>query len=204
MTNWYGTAYSAAHLVYKKISGKTLAFGLLAAGTALTFHHHHAHASTLYSNPVAGSSSAVHTPWAESVKKHFSSPQANNFLPNDPTESSTDSDEALSTAVQNSKWSQTGGASWYTGRFPHGRQQLTAAHRTLPFGTKVMVQSPDTGRSIIVTITDRGPYIRGRIIDLSRNAAVKLGILRRGTGHVVISKIDSKSMPMEVAEAPQK
>jgi rare lipoprotein A len=56
---------------------------------------------------------------------------------------------------------------------------MTAAHRTLPFGTTVQVRRSD-GRSIIVRINDRGPYVAGRIIDLSHRAAEKLGMLRQG------------------------
>jgi rare lipoprotein A len=52
---------------------------------------------------------------------------------------------------------------------------MVAAHRTLPFGTKVRVRNPRNGRSVIVTIVDRGPFIKGRIIDLSSGAAKKLG-----------------------------
>lgn len=52
---------------------------------------------------------------------------------------------------------------------------LTAAHRTLPFGTKVRVTNRKTGRSIIVTVTDRGPFVRGRIIDLTPAGAKALG-----------------------------
>ena len=52
---------------------------------------------------------------------------------------------------------------------------MVAAHRTLPFGTKVRVHNPRNGRSIVVTIVDRGPFIKGRIIDLSKGAASALG-----------------------------
>lgn len=93
------------------------------------------------------------------------------------------------------KFHQIGLASWYGGRF-HGRRTasgrrfnqyaLTAAHRTLPFGTKVEVVRLDNGRRVVVTITDRGPYRRGRIIDLSRGAAARLGILRKGVARVGI------------------
>jgi rare lipoprotein A len=61
---------------------------------------------------------------------------------------------------------------------------FTAAHRTLPFGTKVKVTNARTGLSVIVRINDRGPFIAGRIIDLSRAAAHKVGLLHRGTGTV--------------------
>ncbi len=68
------------------------------------------------------------------------------------------------------------------GRFnPNG---MTAAHRTLPFGTKVRVTHARTGRSVIVTINDRGPFIRGRVIDLSRGAASALGIIGSGVAAV--------------------
>lgn len=62
---------------------------------------------------------------------------------------------------------------------------LTAAHRTLPFGTQVRVTEPRSGRSVIVTINDRGPFIRGRVLDLSVAAARAIGISGRGVGHVV-------------------
>lgn len=61
---------------------------------------------------------------------------------------------------------------------------LTAAHRTLPFGTKVRVTSPNTGRSVVVRINDRGPFIPGRIIDLSIGAAQAIGLTKSGVGTV--------------------
>jgi rare lipoprotein A len=61
---------------------------------------------------------------------------------------------------------------------------LTAAHRTLPFGTKVRVTSPNTGRSVVVRINDRGPFIGGRIIDLSIGAARAIGLTSSGVGTV--------------------
>ncbi len=85
-----------------------------------------------------------------------------------------------------------GGASWYgpeggpltaTGEryIPSG---LTAAHRTLPFGTKVQVTNLRNNRSVVVRINDRGPFIRGRIIDLSDAAAAEVGIKSSGVGRV--------------------
>jgi rare lipoprotein A len=61
---------------------------------------------------------------------------------------------------------------------------LTAAHRTLPFGTRVRVTSPRTGRSVVVRINDRGPFIGGRIIDLSVGAARAIGLTSSGVGTV--------------------
>jgi rare lipoprotein A len=67
-------------------------------------------------------------------------------------------------------------------RFDAGR--LTAAHRTLPFGTRVRVTNLDNGRRVVVTVTDRGPFRRHRVIDVSRRAAKDLGFLREGTARV--------------------
>jgi rare lipoprotein A len=63
-------------------------------------------------------------------------------------------------------------------------RSLTAAHRTLPFGTKVKVENLKNGRSVVVRINDRGPFVHGRIIDLTRAAASQLGIVGAGTAHV--------------------
>ena len=83
------------------------------------------------------------------------------------------------------KGAQRGAASWYGPGF-HGRKTasgerfnphaMTAAHRTLPFGTKVRVVNERTGRSVVVRINDRGPYAHGRVIDLSRAAAQMIGL----------------------------
>jgi hypothetical protein len=71
----------------------------------------------------------------------------------------------------------TGMASWYGGR----GGGMTAAHRTLPFGSRVEVTNTRNGRSVTVTINDRGPFIRGRIIDVSIAAARALGMIGSGT-----------------------
>jgi rare lipoprotein A len=67
-----------------------------------------------------------------------------------------------------------------------GPTGLTAAHRTLPFGTKVLVTNVGNGKTVIVRITDRGPYGRGRIIDVSRAAARELDMIESGTTMVSI------------------
>jgi len=69
------------------------------------------------------------------------------------------------------------------------KQAMTAAHRTLPFGTRVQVRNKETGRTVIVRINDRGPFVRGRIIDLSHGAAQVLGIVSRGTARVEITPL---------------
>ncbi|EGP09645.1 septal ring lytic transglycosylase RlpA family protein [Afipia clevelandensis] len=63
------------------------------------------------------------------------------------------------------------------------QEAMTAAHRTLPFGTRVKVTH--AGRSVVVTINDRGPFIKGRVLDLSKGAARAVGLTGRGVGHVV-------------------
>jgi rare lipoprotein A len=96
---------------------------------------------------------------------------------------------------------QTGIASWYGPGF-QGQptasgerfqpQALTAAHRTLPLGSRVTVTNLANGRSVRVRINDRGPYVRGRAIDLSRGAARQLGLENRGLGRVRIA-VDFRS-----------
>jgi len=91
---------------------------------------------------------------------------------------------------------QSGRASWYGPGF-HGRRtasgetfntnELTAAHRTLPFGTKVRVVNQRTGKSVVVRINDRGPYAHGRVIDLSRASAQAIGI--SGIGSVTVAEL---------------
>ena len=87
----------------------------------------------------------------------------------------------------------SGTASYYGRKF-HGRRTangerfdmgaMTAAHRTLPFGSLVRVTNPRTGDSVVVRINDRGPFARGREIDVSRAAAEQIGLIRRGHGTV--------------------
>lgn len=94
---------------------------------------------------------------------------------------------------------ERGLASYYGKRF-HGRTTangekfnqyaLTAAHKTLPFGTKVKVRNKKNGQSVVVRINDRGPFVRGRIIDLSYKAAKSIGMIRMGVAPVVISVLN--------------
>ena len=67
---------------------------------------------------------------------------------------------------------------------------LAAAHRSLPFGTLVRVDDLSNGRSVVVRINDRGPFIHGRIIDLTRGAALKLGMVHSGTASVKVTVVD--------------
>ena len=66
---------------------------------------------------------------------------------------------------------------------------MTAAHKTLPFGTKVRVTHAGHGRSVVVTINDRGPYVAGRVIDLSRAAASSLGMAGAGVARVNLAVV---------------
>ncbi len=90
---------------------------------------------------------------------------------------------------------ETGVASYYSDSF-NGKQtangerfnnkDLTAAHKTLPFGTKVKVLNPKNGKSVKVRINDRGPFVAGRIIDLSKLAAQKIDMINAGILQVVL------------------
>ena len=107
-------------------------------------------------------------------------------------------------------WQESGEASWYGGRH-NGRRTssgetfdqngLTAAHPSLPLGSRVRVTMHETGESVVVRITDRQPHHGHRIIDLSRGAAAQIGLLGRGTGTVTLTPVRVDE-PMEVAEAP--
>lgn len=66
---------------------------------------------------------------------------------------------------------------------------MTAAHKSLPFGTKVKVTNKRTGKSVVVRINDRGPFIKGRIIDLSKAAAGQIGMINSGHAPVCISTL---------------
>src|SRR3954453_10974753 len=103
---------------------------------------------------------------------------------------------ATPAAAEEAKPIQTGPASWYGPGF-HGKRtvngetfntnDLTAAHKTLPFGTQVRVTNERTGKSVVVRINDRGPYAHGRVIDLSKAAAQAVGI--SGVGKVTLAAL---------------
>jgi rare lipoprotein A len=91
------------------------------------------------------------------------------------------------------KADQLGHASWYAlpGKTANGERmnpnELTAAHRSLPFGTQVLVENLSNGRSVVVRINDRGPFVGGRIIDLSKAAALSIGMISTGTAKVRVT-----------------
>ena len=97
-----------------------------------------------------------------------------------------------------------GVASYYADEFngrttasgePYDMNDLTAAHRTLPFGTKVRVTDLTTGRSVVVRINDRGPFKDDRVIDLSLGAAKQLGLIPMGTGRVILQILELGIQP---------
>lgn len=100
---------------------------------------------------------------------------------------------------------QMGMASWYGKEF-HGKRTasgeifnmyaFTAAHRTLPFGTYARVRNLDNGRSVVVRINDRGPFTKGRIIDLSYAAARAIGMVGPGIARVVLNVLSYKPRPL--------
>jgi len=95
---------------------------------------------------------------------------------------------------------QTGKASFYADKFEgrltasgekYKHSKLTAAHKTLPFGTKVKVTNLSNNETVEVVVNDRGPYVDGRVIDLSKSAAEKLGFVNQGLAEVKVEVIDA-------------
>lgn len=115
------------------------------------------------------------------------------------------------TPAEDPDYVETGIASWYGEAF-HGKRTangaiydmnaLTAAHRTLPMPIKVRVTNLDNGRSIVLIVNDRGPFARGRIIDVSRRASQLLGFNQAGTALVRVEVIGSEVNEPLLSEAP--
>lgn len=108
----------------------------------------------------------------------------------------TNVDTALS--LTNVKDTLDGKVSYYGDEF-HGNKtasgevfdqnKLTAAHKTLPFGTKLLLINPKNGKSVIVTVNDRGPFVDNRVVDISKSAAKHLSILRSGVAYLQIFQL---------------
>lgn len=108
---------------------------------------------------------------------------------------------------------QKGKATYYSRRATGARtasgerlhhDSLTCAHRTHPFGTLLKVTNPSNGKDVIVKVTDRGPFARGRIIDLSWGAAKQLGILAQGVATVLVEVYkEARSIPYRPEETPK-
>jgi len=100
-----------------------------------------------------------------------------------------------------------GEASWYeikcnggthtASGIPLRDHAMTAAHKTLPMGTKVRVTNKYNGKSVILKITDRGPYIKGRVIDVTKGAAIELGMIHRGVGPCKVEVLAEKEHAKE-------
>lgn len=188
-------AYSSTERCKKRLRARIGGIALLCTVLA---PKHGAHAATTSQPDHLVEAPADHAPWASSVRlalakrAHRIALASHNVL----------------------AWSEHGVASWYGRRLAGHRTSsgerldshaLTAAHPTLPMGSKVLVQNEDTGRSVIVTVNDRGPF-NSRIIDLSHAAAAEIGMLGSGTAHVKIAPIPAgepikEDEPIEVAEA---
>lgn len=104
---------------------------------------------------------------------------------------------------------QCGKASWYelTSMTASGERAdpnaLAAAHRSLPFGTKVRVSNLSNGKEVVVRINDRGPFVRGRVIDVTRAAADKLGFRKQGVARVRIAVVKPDSTEKPGASCPK-
>jgi rare lipoprotein A len=108
-----------------------------------------------------------------------------------------------------SESAQAGMASYYHDRFQgrrtasgarYDKRDYSAAHKTLPLGTRVRVTDARSGESVVVRINDRGPYARGRVIDLSRAAAQEIGLTRKGVARVKLEILGKsrRSMDQEI------
>ncbi|MBX0334407.1 septal ring lytic transglycosylase RlpA family protein [Pontibacter sp. HSC-14F20] len=114
------------------------------------------------------------------------------------------------TFAQSNDKTQIGSASWYGSKY-HGRKtssgerynknDMTAAHKTLPFGTMVKVTNPANDESVVLRINDRGPFVGNRIIDVSEAAARKLGIHTAGVAKVKVEVLDKSEVAAATAEA---
>ena len=168
---------------------------------------------------------AAQTAWAQSVQKALAARGMSGISNDDSIHQKIGQDSEQSREQENENDQQNvypqtvqeGLASWYGGRGQHlhrhtsfgvvfDKHALTAAHPTAPLGSHLLVTSEETRRSVIVTVNDRGPYARGRVIDLSRAAAIRIGMLRTGVAHVRIEPVvgedslDGEGMGQEETE----
>lgn len=158
-------------------------------------------AGVLAMTPLAASTAAAPDPSAASLEPATSAALIE-LVPIQPdasvTAPATAIDDAPASAPQETVLGQ-GSASYYAAKF-HGRRTasgetfdnraMTAAHRSLPFGSLVRVTNPANGQSVVVRINDRGPFTRGRMIDVSRAAAEELGMVARGHAMVELALIE--------------
>lgn len=169
--------------------------------------------AALFCVGVVGESSNASTGRVSAVKPYprtvMIEPRAQAFSPLADAHG-TDDFGPVENEAHDEQFQQYGIASWYD-EWHHGRltasgvpfdmHSLTAAHRTLPLGTTVRVTNLDNGRMVDVLINDRGPYIRGRVIDLSRRAASELAMIRDG---IVPVKIEEVAPVQTASGAPER
>lgn len=163
-------------------------------------------------SPAAPASSPLPIPTAAQPATPAANPRAAGMPDAEPPSSSDPAPSALLAGEVPKEW-QRGQASWYGPRF-HGRltasgerydmHALTAAHRSLPFGTWVRVHSLVNGREVDVRINDRGPFTRGRVIDLSHAAAEALDMKGLGVKDVVLLVPESTPAAVEAPPPPTK
>lgn len=149
--------------------------------------------------PIAASTAAASDTTATSaLERSATSAAAVEVVPRDPIAAPAAVPENPASFPQETVLGR-GSASYYAAKFDGRRtasgerfdnDDLTAAHRTLPFGTRVRVTALSTGRSVIVRINDRGPFHAGRMIDVSRAAAAELGLVARGHGMVELTVVE--------------
>lgn len=155
-----------SHTALALIAATLLVGGSITEASAKSHRHHGHHHSHHASKPSTGASSGS---WRD----------ANAAIT--PSSGSGRSFSGMASFYGNESGSKTASGQRFN------QEAMTAAHRTLPFGTKLRVTHG--GRSVVVTINDRGPFIRGRVLDLSTGAARAVGLTSAGVGHVTAEVI---------------
>lgn len=150
-------------------------------------------------------------PFSNRITDSYLLEEVSNNLDNDTIKEKNDSlsedDEIkIKEVVEKAADISSGVVSWYGGKF-HGRKtasgdrydknELTAAHKTLPFGTKVKVTNTRNGKSVIVEINDRGPFVKSRVLDLSQAAFSEIGHTNTGVMHVEYKILDSQEEELD-------
>lgn len=189
------------------LSGMVLALSLSLAMPALAaFHKNGAERTTMHKKNVKSSKKSAQKAGQLSKKSETGKKTASRSTSTKKAENVKDSREVWLKRAQESEI-LTGQASWYGKDFhkkatasgvDYDMYTFTAAHRTLPMGTIVKVTDASRGNSVMVCVTDRGPYVRGRIIDLSYAAARKLDLEDRGVCNVRLEVVsDEKGKPLK-------
>lgn len=94
------------------------------------------------------------------------------------------------------------GGTWMANGKRYNENAPTCAHKTYPFGTKLIVTNKSNGKTTVCTVTDRGPYVKGRVIDLSKKGAIELGMLSAGVASVTISSSPQNLAALQLLKEP--